>query len=177
MQSDVTPWWRRNTTIVVGLVLLVAVLLGGSLYTSRGGLFGHKSTTGSARLQVKTGDPNRLASRGEKLLMVTNPPNLTRRDIHLTKDLGKPTFLIEFQPYGLAQNRTAVIRIKSAKAQGGNQLAQGFAQALTGQNMQVTVDVGSVSALASGGSYSGEIRLVDRDGTDSFALSAVKHAD
>jgi hypothetical protein len=171
-EASAAPWWRRREAIIAGIVLLVVMLLAGSFVTSRGGLFSLHSAAGT--LQTKAGDPNRLAEKGEKLLLVVNPPSVTRKEIRLTKNLGKPVFLVEFQPYGLAENRTAVIRVGKASAQGGTKLAQGFAQMLQGQNLQVLLDSRTATALTEGGSFSGEIRLIDRNGMDSFGLSAVK---
>jgi hypothetical protein len=174
-QGTDKPWWQATPAIAAAVVLLGVVLVAGSVYTSRGGLFGQRngSARSSSDLPAKTGDPNKVADKGEQLLRVVDPPNRTRVVIHLSKDLGKAVYRVQFQPYGLARNRTAVILIDKATVEQGNQLAEQFGQALTGQNMQVSLDGDAASTLKRGGKYSGRLALVDRKGATSFALSSV----
>ena len=118
-----------------------------------------------------------VAASGEKLARVVSPPTQTRTQIRLSKDLGAPVFVVSFQPYGLARNGTAVIRVTKASAEGGTRLAASFAQALAGQNLQVSVATDSKAILDSGGTYTGRVTLVGDSGVDSFAISAVKRVN
>jgi hypothetical protein len=159
--------------VIVAVAVLALVLVGGSILTSRGGLFGKRPAV-SAGPQFKTGDPNVLAAKGDPLAQIATPPRQTRTEIKLTKDLGKPTFAVEFQPYGLATNGTAVIRIDKATAQGGSKLAPQFAQTLTGQNMLVSVALNSAGVLKAGGAYTGQLQLVQKGEVTTFAVTEVK---
>jgi hypothetical protein len=167
---ETVPFWKRPVGIVLGVVFLVAILLGGSLVTSRGLIFG-RSPVSADTPQFKTGDPNAVAAPGERLLQVSQPPTHTRTEIKLSKDLGKPVFAVKFQPYGLSSNGTAVIRIVDAVAHGGNQLAEQFAHSLVNQNLRATVALDSVAQLKAGGTYSGQLALVSKGGPSTFELS------
>jgi hypothetical protein len=170
-----TPGGNRRIIVISAIAVAVVVLLGGSYLTMRGGrLFGGGSPSSSSELQVKTGDPNVVAAPGEKLRRVLTPPRQTRTEIRLSKDLGRPVFSVEFQPYGLAQNGTAVVRITKASSQGGTAYAAPFAKTLMGQNVQVSLALDSRAVLQSGGVFSGSFTLVDHSGIDSFAISGVK---
>lgn len=169
---ETVPFWKRPVGIVLGVVVLAAVLLGGSLITSRGLISGRPS--GSAEtLQFKTGDPNAVAASGERLLQVSEPPAHTRIEIKLSKDLGKPVFAVKFRPYGLSSNGTAVIRLDGAAAIGGSQLAEQFAKSLVNQNLRATLALGSVAQLKTGGAYAGQLRLVEKGDVSTFEISEV----
>ena len=168
------PIWKRPVVIVSAVALVAVVLVGGSLITGKGGLFRSRPAAVSAADQIKSGDPNVVAPTGQPLLRVVTPPQQTRTEIRLTKDLGKPVFLVEFQPYGLTSGGSAVIQITKANAQGGNPLAPKFAQTLPGQNFKVALELGSLAVLKTGGSYSGTFSLVEKDGVTSFRIADVK---
>lgn len=170
------PFWKRPIVVVSALLVLAVVLVGGSLITSRGGLFGKRASS-SAIAQFKPGDPNVVALKGEPLAQIGTPPRQTRAEIKLTKDLGKPTFTIEFQPYGLSTNGTAVIRIDKVTAEGGSKLAPQFAKALMGQNMLVTVSLDSAGVLKVGGAYTGELRLVKKGEVTTFVLAGAQRGE
>jgi hypothetical protein len=172
--SAQAPLWKRPIVVVAAIALLAIVLVGGSIVTNKRGLLRSRSASVSAADQVKTGDPNVVAAPGQPLMRVVTPPKQTRTEIRLTKDLGKPVFLVEFQPYGLASGGTAVIQVTKASARGGNQLASKFAQALPGQNFRVAVELGSLPVLKDGGRYAGTLSLVEAEGVSSFKIADVK---
>ena len=167
-------FWRRPAVIVAALAVVAILLVGGSLYTSRGHGSKRTRTASASALRVKTGDPNAVAATGQKLAEVLTPPNDTHTQIRLTKDLGKPVFVVRFEPYGLAAGNTAVIRIDDAKASGGTTLAPEFAQALRGQNLQAAVALDSAALLKTGGTYEGKLTLVDAGEAKSFAIASVR---
>jgi hypothetical protein len=170
------PIWRRRSALIGLAVLVAAVLVGGSMLTSRGrvGVLGGANQKPAADLKVKAGDPNVLAANGDKLLIVEQPPSQTRVVIRLSKDLGKPVFAVQFEPFGLTSDGGAVIKLTTVTAQGGTPLAEQFAKDFVGQNVKVQVAEDSVSALKNGGSYVGEITLVQRGSESSFAITKVK---
>jgi hypothetical protein len=175
---EVPIWQRRSVLIGLG-VLVAAVLVGGSMLTARGrvGGLGGASQKSATALKVKAGDPNLLAAQGDKLLIVEQPPSQTRVVIRLSKDLGKPVFAVQFEPFGLTSDGGAVIKLTKATAQGGTPLAEQFAADFVGQNIKVQVAEDSVGVLKTGGTYAGEITLVQRGGETSFAIAKVKRSE
>jgi hypothetical protein len=128
-------------------------------------------------MSLKSGDPNLVAPTNKKLQMISKPPDQTRINIHLSKDLGRPVFVIEFEPFGLTADGGAVISLFAVTAQGGSSLAAQFAKDLVSQNVKVQVAPDSVAALKTGGSYSGVLSLVERAGVTSFEIAEVKRVD
>lgn len=169
---ETVPFWKRPVGIVLGVVVAAAVLLGGSLVTSRG-LIPGRSSVGVEPPQFRTGDPNAVAAPGEQLLQVSEPPMHTRVQIKLSKDLGEPVFAVKFRPYGLSSNGTTVIRLDGAAAVGGSPLAEQFAKSLVNQNIKATLALDSVAELKAGGAYTGQLKLVEKDDVSTFEISKV----
>lgn len=170
-------WWKRPAFLVVLVVVAVVALLGGSYLSARGSrLFKGSSATAPVAAQAKSGNPNAVAASGEKLLTIVTPPSNTRVQLKLSKDLGKPVFALEFRPYGLGPGGTVVIQVTKATSQGGTTLAPSFAKALVGQNLQAAIALDSVAVLKTGGSYSGDLTMVEQSGVDSFLISHVVRA-
>jgi hypothetical protein len=157
----------------VFLVIAVGtVLVAGSVITSRGLQFG-RTVESAESPGFRSGDPNMVAAVGERLERVDEPPTHTRTEIALSKDLGNPKFAIKFQPYGISSGGTAVIRVSDAVAQGGNKLAEEFARTLARQNLKVTIALSSASAMKTGGTYSAQLTLLEKNGVSRFEISNV----
>lgn len=175
-EDSQTGLGRRRSVIAVAVALGVIVLLVGSILTSRSGLLGREPASTATPVAAKTGDPNAVAAPDTKLLRIETPPNQTRTQIRLAKDIGKPVFGVAFEPYGLGSGNTAVIRLTKVSAEGGTPLAADFAKALVRENLQVLLGTDDASALKTGGAYVGKISLVTRAGVTSFALSGVQRS-
>jgi hypothetical protein len=170
--------WKRPTFILTVAALVVAVLVGGSIYTARGGKFLRGTSSSATKVeQVKVGDPNIVAASGTELLHVASPPSQTRAQIRLSVDIGKPVFIVEFQPFGLADGTNAVVRLTKVTSEGGTQLAGEFARTLVGQNLLVVLGPDDLARLKTGGTYSGRLSLIEEGAVSTFSLASVRRGN
>jgi len=86
-------------------------------------------------------------------------------------------FVVEFQPYGLADGATAVVKLKKVTAEGGTALAADFAKSLVGQNLLASLSRQNLGALKAGGTYSGRLALKKDGAASSFSLTEVRRQD
>jgi hypothetical protein len=175
--AEKTPVWRRPLVATIAVFALLVLLVGGSLYTRARVTPSRKTAEVTpAVVATKTGDPNVTVKTGQALPRISAAPAQTRSQVRLTKDIGDPVLVVEFEPYGLAGTGGAVIRLTNVTAEGGTALAAEFAKSLTGQNLVVAVAPSSAAALKTGGTYSGRITLKQADGTTSFSIAAIQRS-
>ena len=164
---------RRRTVIIVSVAAGALFLVGGALFTAGYGRLGSNPPARNVPVAEKTGNANAVATPGQALLRVVNPPENTRTAIRLSVDLGSPTYAITFEPYGITSTGAAVIKVTAIHTKGGSPLAAKFGQQLVGQNLQVTLAPDSLEALRTGGSYTSNMSLVKKGATTYFSVSGV----
>ena len=87
--------------IVIGVVVLAAMLVGGSLITSRGAEPGRTTPGETAAAEIKQGDPNAVAPAGSELKRITQPPSNAHVMISLPAGTPELSVDVVFEPYGV----------------------------------------------------------------------------
>jgi len=160
-----------RTLIVVGVVVLVAVLVGGSLLTSRSAEPGRTTPRETSAAESKTGDPNSVAPAGSELKRITQPPS--NAHVMISLPAGTPKLEVDavFEPYGISPSGGAVIRVSDVTPVGDRDDAKELAQRLQGVNLVVRAGPGTDAASMRGGRYRGTIETVAEKEAFAFVLT------
>jgi len=160
--------------IVVGLVVLGAVLVGGSLLTTRGVEPGRNTPSETSAAEIKQSDPNAVASEGSDLKRITRPPS--NAHVMISLPAGTPELAVDvvFEPYGIAPSGGVVIRVAQATPIGERDDAKDLAQRLQGVNLVARTGSGDDAASMRGGRYQGTIETVAEKEAFAFRLTNVE---
>jgi len=165
---------NRTLIIIVGLVAVAAVLIGGSILTSRGVEPGRTTPSATAGSETKTGDVNTVAAPGSELKLVTAPPARTHVMLSLPAGTPESSVRVTFRPYGIGPNGGLVVRVDEATAVGESEDASTLAKRLTGANLLVRSGEGVSASALRGGQYSGTIQTVAEQDAYAFVLTSAE---
>ena len=169
---DESPKPNRRPLIYAAIAVLAVALIAGSYLSTKSA---DRASTAklsgvSSAVPIKQGDPNEIAERGSKMLLVTKPPARTRALLSLPPGTPTQEFEIEFEPYGVAPSGGLVIRVSKATPKGDGAEAAELAKQLAKANMVVETGSSVDAAAFKGGRYTGTVSTVPKDGAFAFAL-------
>jgi len=161
----------RTLLIVVGVIVLAALLVGGSLLTSQRADSSRTTPRGTSAAEIKQGAPNSVAPEGSELKRLTQPPSNAHVMISLPAGTPKLEVQVVFEPYGISPSGGVVVRVSDATPVGERDDAKGLAQRLLGANLVVRAGPGGDAASLRGGRYKGTIETVAEKEAFAFVLT------
>lgn len=173
--ADMSSRPSKRSIVIAAIAVVAVALVVGSLLSSRSQKAGVTSPSASLAEQVKRGDPDKVAAEGSELRRIEEPPRNAHVMISLPKGTLEFVFAIVFRPYGLAPSGGLVIRVESAKPLShDNEEAVRLAKRLTGSNLVVSPGTAAPIASLRGGTYAGDLKIVEQPDAYSFELIAAE---